>query len=299
MRKYREKFAFRVLALIIGVVGMMGTSHAIGASDLQMGEAAGSQPQAPPASKKQGPIQQMYGFVRGGDWEALRVLFRSLNGGKDKQLQDEGKIFWGEADKMQFASRVIRLGFKNRDEEYFRYLADRAEVVIEREVPFPMKFDERGKFVRGEMSQAFLAWCVKHQVEPSEMATTLMQKDLVPVMALAESGDPRALPLLLRGLTSPNLYVVTQTAHGLGLIGDARAITPVVEAIETAPEDMRLYIARELGYFDHPQAQAALTRFIQDPQKRQRYIASARAALDKRKKSRERILGNLAPVSQP
>jgi len=299
MRKYRQKYSIRGLALIIGVVGMMGASHASGASDPQMQGPAGSSPQAARASKKQGPIQQMYGLVRNGDWDAVRALFRSLNTGPDAQLRTELEKFLGEADKMQFASRVIRLGFKNKDEEYFQYLAERAKVAIEREVPFPLKFDEKGKWVRGEMSEAFLNWCAKHQVEPGEMAKTLLQKDLVPVMALAYLGDPRALPLLLRGLASPNLYVVKQAANGLGLIGDARAITPIVEAIEKVPEEVRELFASELGYFAHPKAHAALARFIQDPQKRQQYIASTRAELAKRKKSREIILGDAAPASQP
>jgi len=286
-----QSCSFRGLLATMAVAGIVGVGKVSAESVPPFQGTAGDSPQAERALKEQDPIRQMYGLVRNSDWEAVRTLFQRL------LLVDEYRYL--EMDKMQFASRVIRLGFKNKDEEYFQYLADRAQVAIERNVPFPLKFDENGKWVRGEMSEAFLAWCAKHQVEPGEMASTLLQKDLAPVMALADSGDPRALPLLLRGLASPNLFVVTQAAHGLGLIGDARAIAPLVEAIEKAPEDMRLYIARELGYFDHPKGQAAFARFIQDPHKRQRYIASARAALAKRKKAREINLGNTAPVSQP
>lgn len=275
MGTYTERYPFRNLIIMLVVVGMVGVSNANGEASPQSPGTARNSPQAERTIKKKNLTYQMWRLVRKSDWEGIRTLFRGLDDGPGK---------------MKFASNLMELGVK--DEEYFRYLAERAQVAIERDVPFPMKFDENGKVIRGEMSEAFLAWCDKHQIEPGERVSTFIYKDPVPVMILAQSGDPRALPLLLRGLASPNFYIVAKAAHGLGLIGDARAIDPLVQAIEKAPEEVRLLLVMELGYFDHPEAHAALERFIPDPQKRQSYIAMARKALARRKNSPAFVFGD-------
>ncbi len=282
MRKHTQRFPFQDLVITMVVVWMMGANVASSESGPESQETPVDSSHAKSSPQKRNPTYQMRELVRKSDWDGIRTLFGSLDDG---------------SGKMKFASKLLRLGVKG--EEYFRYLADLAQVAIEREVPFPMKFDEKGKFVRGQMSKAFVAWCVDHQVEPGEMLEIIVYKDPVPVLWLAESGDSHALPLLLRGLAAPNLYVRLHAAHGLGLIGDARAIAPLIQAINQLPEDFRQAMTNYLAYFDHPEAQAALARFIQDPQEKQRAIASVHRDRARRKNLSKYIFEDSALPSQP
>jgi len=282
VRKHTQRFPFQNLMVIMVVVWMMGANIASSKSGPESQETPVDSSHAKSSLQKRNPTYQMRELVRKSDWDGIRTLFGSLDDG---------------SGKMHFASELMQLGVKG--EEYFRYLAERAQVTIEREVPFPMKFDEKRKFVRGQMSEAFVAWCAEHQVEPGEMLEIVVYKDPVPVLWLAESGDSRALPLLLRGLTAPNLYVRLQAAHGLALIGDARAIAPLIQAINQLPEDFRQAMTNYLAYFDHPEAQAALARFIQDPQERQRANASVHRDRARRKNLSKYVFGDSARPSQP
>jgi len=257
------------------VVGMVGASHANGEPGLKTQGMARDSLHTKSFHQEPNPTYQMWELVRKGDSKRIQTLFRSLDDG---------------LGKMKLASELMQLGV--RDVEYFHYLAESAQKPIVRNVPFPMKFDKEGKFIRGEMNEAFLAWCGTQNVDAKTMASTLIYKDPIPVLLLADSGDPRALPLLLRGLASPNFYVVAVAARGLGIIGDSHAIDPVVQAVLRAPEEMRSLIARELGYFEHPEAQAALERFIKDTQLRQSYMAAARVEKARRKKSRAFVFGD-------
>jgi len=277
VRRNTLRFSFQYLVVIIVVVLLVGQSVVSGESGPNTPDEAGGslRTESSLSSQKRNPTYQMWEFVRKGDSKGIQKLFHSLDDG---------------FGKMSLASQLMELGI--RDEKYFRYLAKKAQIAIERDVPFPMKFNEKGKAVRGEMSEAFLAWCEKNQVDPGEMTSILIYEDPIPVMLLAKSGDPRALPLLLRGLDSLNLYIVAKAAYGLGLIGDPRAIDHFIQAIDKAPEEVRPEIVKALGYFDHPKAQAALERFIQDPQLRQTFVSVARAEQARRKKMPAFVFGD-------
>ena len=206
------------------------------------------------------PSKKILALVRKGDEKGIQTLFRSLEPG---------------LEKMHVASTLLSLRIK--DAEYFQYLAELARGSIESDMPWPSKFDERGKFVRGEMSAAFVAWCETQKVDPKRTAVKAGVA-MTPVLMLAKSGDTRAAPLFLQGLTSPNYSVAGMSARGLGMIGDPQGITPIIQAALKAPMDARIFISPELAYFDDPKAKKMLQQLVPDPEKRQAYIETAQRA---------------------
>ena len=92
--------------------------------------------------------------------------------------------------------------------------------------------------------------------------------------ALRDTGDPRAVEPLIRGLEDEGWRVRKAAARGLGKIGDPRAVKPLVRALEDKNEWVRIYAARALGQIKDPRAVKPLIRALEDKNVRQS-VASA------------------------
>ena len=84
-----------------------------------------------------------------------------------------------------------------------------------------------------------------------------------PVGLLALTGDPRAIPILRRGLLSPNHMIGIVAATGLAEMQDRDSIPLIIQACKRAPADVAAVIAAEsLLYFDDPKAQSAVDEYV-------------------------------------
>jgi HEAT repeat protein len=84
------------------------------------------------------------------------------------------------------------------------------------------------------------------------------------IAALGELGDARAFDLLAQALESGNDLVVTAAIGSLGELGDPRAL-PLLLPFATADDwQVRHRVVQAIAQFDHPDAQAALTKLSQD-----------------------------------
>ena len=83
---------------------------------------------------------------------------------------------------------------------------------------------------------------------------------------LGEVGAQRAFPALVRGLGDPEDEVRAKSASALGRLGDARAISFLLEHLLTDPAPfVRVRIACTLGQFGGPEVIDRLVRALGDP----------------------------------
>ena len=161
--------------------------------------------------------------------------------------------------KAKIAGGLLRLG--DKDNAYWDFLVQFAAPAIESDAPNFMEIGPDGKFLPGP-SADFIAWAKGHNLStesPGENSVYLLPAK---VILLGWSGDPRGIPLLRRALLSPNYQVEIAAALGLAEIGDQDSVPFIVEACRKAPADAAAVIAQSLIYFDTPEAQGAVDRYI-------------------------------------
>jgi hypothetical protein len=174
-------------------------------------------------------------------------------------LKEQFVISQDPLTKEKLASALVKLG--NKDEVYWNFLVEQATPALNSDAPSVSKFDSQGKRVPG-LSSEFATWAEAHNILPSVAAQNARYWVPVKVMLLAETGDPRAVPLLRQGLLSPNYQIQAAAARGLAEAQDKDSIPLIVDACKRAPADEASAIAEPLAYFDDLQAQTAVQTYL-------------------------------------
>ena len=76
------------------------------------------------------------------------------------------------------------------------------------------------------------------------------------------TGDPRAVPLLRQALSAPSYMMQTEAAYGLAAAQDGASIPLIIGACKRAPAEAASLIATSLAYFNDPEAQSAVDRYV-------------------------------------
>ncbi|QYZ79813.1 HEAT repeat domain-containing protein [Methanofollis formosanus] len=84
------------------------------------------------------------------------------------------------------------------------------------------------------------------------------------VRSLVACG-PTGFPVLLAALRDPDWRVRYRAAEGLGLLGERRAVAPLLRALTDEREHVRYMAAKALGLIADPAARAALLPLLRDP----------------------------------
>ena len=164
--------------------------------------------------------------------------------------------------KAKIASALVRLG--DRDDTYWDLLVKEATRAVESDIPDFMNFDPEAKTGAGP-SPEFVAWAKAHNMPPNgpgSAAQDAMYGFPGKLMLLGSTGDPRAIPLLRRGLLSPNHQIETAAAMGLAEVHDRDSIPLIIEACKRAPGAAAPGIAESLVYFDDAQAQSTVDKYV-------------------------------------
>jgi hypothetical protein len=162
--------------------------------------------------------------------------------------------------KAKLASALVRLG-GDQDDIYWEFLVKQATIAVESNAPDFMNFDPQAKDSAGP-SPAFVAWADAHKLDAQEAGGDAMLWFPARLTLLASSRDRRAIPLLRQGLLSPNHQIEYAAALGLAELQDKDSIPYIVQACEAAPAELPALIARSLVYFDDPEAQKALDKYV-------------------------------------
>ena len=193
-------------------------------------------------------------LAKAGAVEAIPTLeekFGQIRGGPSKYPS------WNVLMKAHVASALVRLGDKKQI--YWDYLVKQATLAVENDAPNPSTYDSKGKSI---YSPAFIAWVKAHKLGHPGVLDEYELMLPGPVLLLGWTGDRRAVPVLRRGLLSPNYLVEFASAQGLAQIGDKASVPFIIEACKKAPRHEASAIALQLLYFNSPEAQKAVDEYV-------------------------------------
>jgi HEAT repeat protein len=154
--------------------------------------------------------------------------------------------------KASLAVSLVRLRDKN--DTYWNFLVDRATPALECDAPDPSTPEYR-------------AWAKAHNIAPHSAEERAPAGFAINLHPLAESGDPRGIPLLRKALQSPNAGIQFEAAEGLAEMHDKASIPLIIAAINRAsPGHAQMSLANALRYFnDDARAKAVFEKYFPTP----------------------------------
>jgi hypothetical protein len=159
--------------------------------------------------------------------------------------------------KTEIANGLVRLGDKHNT--YWNYLLEQATLAVDSDVPDAL-FSPLGKTV--DQNSELQAWAQAHNVSANTAAQSALYDLPGKVLELADTGDPRGIPLLRRALQSRNYMIAVWAAKGLAQIQDKDSIPLIIAACQGAPTGFASEIAKYLIWFDDPRAQTAVDTYV-------------------------------------
>jgi HEAT repeat protein len=189
-------------------------------------------------------------IARAGATEAVPLLHEQFVRTEDDLLKEI------------IASTLVRLG--DKEQAYWAFLENHAKEAVNNDAPFPFSFDAQGSTVNRQLSGEFLEWTKINNVNPKAAATAQMYTLPAEVTLLAATGDPRALPVLRKAMSSHNYLIQAAAANGLAKLQDTDSVPLIIASCKRAPSEAAALIARSLVFFNNAQAQAASETFIHD-----------------------------------
>ena len=195
-------------------------------------------------------------IAEAGATEAIPVLKEQFARAADSRQRED----FDPGNKGKVASALVRLG--DKDPVYWDFLVKQATDAVESDIPLPTRFDAQGKIVPHQLSPEFEAWTKAHDVSPESVGQVAAYELPVKLGYMAETGDPRGLPLLRRAMSSSNYMIQSMAAKGLAKLDDKDSIPVIVAACAKAPAEISPAIAEALVYFDDPRAQSAAERYL-------------------------------------
>lgn len=199
--------------------------------------------------------------LRQGQLRAIEKVIESKNRAAIPILEEQfaNGPFAIPPDKAHIASALIRLGEK--DEIYWGYLVQQARNAVHSGMPSPVGYDAQGNTIAGP-SPEFTAWAQARNLAPETAAGEAMFNAGY-ILFLAQTEDPRGIPLIRQALLSPDYMMEVMAAKGLAGMGDKDSIPLIIQACRRAPYEVADAISTgALLYFDDPQAQAAVDEYV-------------------------------------
>jgi hypothetical protein len=209
-------------------------------------------------------LDELLAEVRGNAYSLPSIALIASAGG-DRAVPDLQAAFarsMTALNREALASALIRLGQK--DPAYWLVLSKRAIEIVDSRAPCPLVYDANGKSVRGVVSPAFLEWAKSNNVSLHDALTEQTMMFPAELSLMAVTMDPRGIPILRKGLSSPNFGVQFVSAHGLAALQDSASILLIVQAARRAPSELQGGIARPLLFFVDDQAAGAADELIAD-----------------------------------
>ena len=176
-------------------------------------------------------------------------------------LEDKFSRATDPDDAAKIAQVLVKLG--DTKDPYWNLLVKRATEAIESDVPDFLNYDAQGKSKPGPSPQ-FISWAATHNVSAngSVEAQQAVYDFSGRVLLLGATDDPRAIPLLREGLSSPNHLIEAAAAQALAEVGDKESIPLIVAACQKAPAEGASSIAEALVYFDDATAQSTADKYM-------------------------------------
>lgn len=273
MERFRRRLAMSILCLLAPL--------SIG--NVAFGQPQNQQPEPPPAPLRKPDIPAAIEALKNGDFSSGNIV-TAAKAGPALAIpileQSFDKVKYADTQesfdpKEQIANALVSLGDKRN--VYWDYLLEQATLAVDGDVPFPFALggDPNAPTApkqlqptppkRPELTPEFLAWAKAHNLSPESAEEDAMYWLPGKVLFLAETGDPRGVPLLQRALWSKNFLIQSSAAQGLAQAQDKDSIPLLIAACERSPAAAGAIALFALVYFDDPEAQAAAAKYLQLP----------------------------------
>lgn len=99
------------------------------------------------------------------------------------------------------------------------------------------------------------------------------------IRPLADSGDPRVIPVLQKALKAPNRVIRMMAVHGLVLTRDRDSITLVIDEIQEIPEAQAQPLVDLLIESDDPRAESVVHQYLPEINFREAHQFRAQSSL--------------------
>lgn len=169
----------------------------------------------------------------------------------------------GEADfRSEIASVLVSLG--DTDPRFWNLILEQAEAAIASDPPSPFAIDSGSGSDQPCSSSEFRTWAEGHDLaleEACNQAAYVLPAKLLP---LAQTGDPRTIPILRKALDARRWLIQTVAAHGLILSSDPDAVRLILAAIQHAAPFQAHSLADLLIESDDPRAEAVVRQYLPD-----------------------------------
>ena len=242
------------------------------------GQVGGRQPGAAADSVGRDNLAKAVNEVKGGNWASVDQIVTEA--GPVRAVPILHDLFANSQDaevKERIAGALVKLG--DKDSAYFDFMLIQATEAVENYTLYPFRLDlkaspipkpqqdnnrqDHDAMLLQELSPEFVAWAKSRSipVEPAieEALYTIPGR----LLQLGMAGDKRAIPVLRRGLSSPNGMIEVMAAQGLAELKDNESIPLIVEACERAPAYAASAIAVfGLRSFDDPRAQSVYQSYL-------------------------------------
>ena len=162
-------------------------------------------------------------------------------------------------DKAHVASVLIQLG--DNTGKYWDFLEQTVKQAINSDAPAVNRYDKQGRTIPG-LSPEFERWAKGHNLSPGDAAEEQLYRVPGIIIFLGATGDTRAIPLLRKGLLSSSHQIQVFAAMALAQLQDRNSVPLIIEACQKAPAEVAAGIAQSLVFFDDPEAQRAVDRYI-------------------------------------
>lgn len=217
--------------------------------------------QAPPTPPDQ--LAKAIAALNAGDFlgEHIDAVYRAKAGAQVLPALEQQFKRATEADKKaQVAEALVRLG--DKDDLYWNYLLAEATAVVDSAIPDPFFLEPNGTRNIRKFSLEIEAWGRAHNLDPNSAAILALYEYPGKLFILGYTGDARGVPLLRRALRSSDSMIVTIAAKGLAQIHDKASIPFIIAAARSALAGLAPSIAESLVYFDNPDAQSTVDRYM-------------------------------------
>jgi hypothetical protein len=222
--------------------------------------------QSPPLNPEQRLVEALqrvqddhlgYGFVDLYSYLSVIAQAHAI-----EAVPDIERLFLKRSDveeQLVIASTLVRLG--DTSPTFWNFLLIHATEALDSNPPLPFAANPTAEH---PYSPEFLAWARARNLTPQsayEQATFILPYNF---SLFAQTGDPRALPLLRRALHSGNFLFNSVATSGLGKLNDVDSIPFILDYCAN-PQPMNLcMLATNLIYYDDPRAEQGLKKYLPD-----------------------------------
>ncbi len=209
------------------------------------------------------PTQKIIEILNNHDLEAIDEL-------KKKYKRANHEIY-----KTLYSAILLRLGVEN--DEYFYYLKNQVEKVLNDNRPNIYIKDESGKIIDDKKSEEFKNWYQKNNKELNQCLFESVYTFAAPLVDIGLSKDKRFFKYLEKGINSENSLIVSSSASGLAIYGDKKGINLIKNALNNKKnKHIQESIAITLLYFNEPSAEKLAEKYITDKIKFEKQKEAAR-----------------------